>query len=395
MTNNNNNGEASQNGTPENSAKRLLKVGITHGDVNGIGYELILKTFSENAMFDICIPVVYGSVKAGTYHRKVLGTELNYHIVNTAAEAEPNRLNLINCFDEEINIEMGRINAEAGHAAFLALEQATEDLKNGSIDVLVTAPICKSAIQNADFRFSGHTEYLSNRLVGDKAEPLMILANNLMRVALVTTHLPVKEVAAAITGELVEQKVKQLYHSLQHDFLISAPRIAVLGLNPHNGDNGTLGSEEQEIIAPAIKASVENGIQCFGPYPADGFFGSGMYAHFDGILAMYHDQALAPFKALSMDDGVNFTAELPYVRTSPDHGTAFDIAGKNMASCASFRQAIYTAIDIYRNRQADNKAHRNPLPKLYHEHREDGDRQRHMKPAGMPKAEAKEIKEEQ
>lgn len=365
--------------TSANEKPTLLRVGITHGDTNGVGYEIILKAFAEQTMFEVCTPVVFGSAKIGSYHRKALGIETQFHFVNSAKDAVDRRLNLVNCFDNDVNVEFGRTSQEAGRAAYWALEAATEALKNGEIDVLVTAPICKNAIQSPDFNFAGHTEYLANR-IGEGNEPLMILANDVMRVALVTTHLPISEVAAAITKENVAKKIRQLNKSLQHDFLISAPRIAVLGLNPHNGDDGVMGHEEKEAIAPAVQEAVEQGIQCFGPYPADGFFGAGMFSHFDAVLAMYHDQGLAPFKALSMDNGVNITAGLPYVRTSPDHGTAFDIAGCNKASEASFRQAIYTAIDIHRNRKADDEARKNPLPKLYHERKEDGNRNRHVTP---------------
>lgn len=365
--------------TTANEKPTLLRVGITHGDTNGVGYEIILKAFAEQTMFEVCTPVVFGSAKIGSYHRKALGIETQFHFVNSAKDAVDGRLNLVNCFDNDVNVEFGRTSQEAGRAAYWALEAATEALKNGEIDVLVTAPICKNAIQSPDFNFAGHTEYLANR-IGEGNEPLMVLANDVMRVALVTTHLPISEVAAAITKENVAKKIRQLNKSLQHDFLISAPRIAVLGLNPHNGDDGVMGHEEKEAIAPAVQEAVEQGIQCFGPYPADGFFGAGMFSHFDAVLAMYHDQGLAPFKALSMDNGVNITAGLPYVRTSPDHGTAFDIAGCNKASEASFRQAIYTAIDIHRNRKADDEARKNPLPKLYHERKEDGNRNRHVTP---------------
>lgn len=365
--------------TSANEKPTLLRVGITHGDTNGVGYEIILKAFAEQTMFEVCTPVVFGSAKIGSYHRKALGIETQFHFVNSAKDAVDGRLNLVNCFDNDVNVEFGRTSQEAGRAAYWALEAATEALKNGEIDVLVTAPICKNAIQSPDFNFAGHTEYLANR-IGEGNEPLMVLANDVMRVALVTTHLPISEVAVAITKENVAKKIRQLNKSLQHDFLISAPRIAVLGLNPHNGDDGVMGHEEKEAIAPAVQEAVEQGIQCFGPYPADGFFGAGMFSHFDAVLAMYHDQGLAPFKALSMDNGVNITAGLPYVRTSPDHGTAFDIAGCNKASEASFRQAIYTAIDIHRNRKADDEARKNPLPKLYHERKEDGNRNRHVTP---------------
>lgn len=365
--------------TSANEKPTLLRVGITHGDTNGVGYEIILKAFAEQTMFEVCTPVVFGSAKIGSYHRKALGIETQFHFINSAKDAVDGRLNLVNCFDNDVNVEFGRTSQEAGRAAYWALEAATEALKNGEIDVLVTAPICKNAIQSPDFNFAGHTEYLANR-IGEGNEPLMVLANDVMRVALVTTHLPISEVAAAITKENVAKKIRQLNKSLQHDFLISTPRIAVLGLNPHNGDDGVMGHEEKEAIAPAVQEAVEQGIQCFGPYPADGFFGAGMFSHFDAVLAMYHDQGLAPFKALSMDNGVNITAGLPYVRTSPDHGTAFDIAGCNKASEASFRQAIYTAIDIHRNRKADDEARKNPLPKLYHERKEDGNRNRHVTP---------------
>lgn len=355
----------------------LLRVAITQGDTNGIGYELILKTFADNGMLELCIPVVYGSAKVATYHRKTLGMEMNFHIIRSAEEAVPGRLNLVNCIEEEVKVELGTPTPEAGLAAFKALEQATADLQAGLADVLVTAPICKASIQSDAFRFAGHTEYLQDRL-GNGAEALMILSNSLMRVALVTTHLPLQKVPGSLSQDVILQKIHLLHQSLRRDFLLPAPRIAVLGLNPHNGDGGVLGSEEQNTIRPAIEAAVAEEIQCFGPYPADGFFGAGLYRHFDAVLAMYHDQGLAPFKALSMDDGVNFTAGLPFVRTSPDHGTAFDIAGKGLASPDSFRQAIFTAIDVYRHRKADDEAHRDPLQKLYHEHREDSDRQRHI-----------------
>lgn len=359
------------------AAAPLLRVAITQGDTNGIGYELILKTFADNGMFEFCVPVVYGSAKVAAYHRKTLGAETNFHVIRSAEEAMPGRLNLVNCIEEEVKVELGLPTPEAGLAAFKALEHATADLQAGLADVLVTAPICKASIQNDKFRFAGHTEYLQDRL-GNGAEPLMILANSLMRVALVTTHLPLKNVPDSLSQDLVLQKIRLLNQSLRRDFMLPAPRIAVLGLNPHNGDNGVLGTEEQDAVRPAVRAAVAEGMQCFGPYPADGFFGAGLYRHFDAVLAMYHDQGLAPFKALSMNDGVNITAGLPFVRTSPDHGTAFDIAGKGLASPDSFRQAIFMAIDICRHRKADDEAHRDPLQKLYHEHREDSDRQRHI-----------------
>lgn len=359
------------------SSKRNIRVAITHGDTNGVGYELIFKTFAEPDMFDLCTPIVYGSAKIAAYHRKAINSETNYRVIEQAEEALPGQLNLLNCFDKEILITLGRPSTDAGEAAFVALEAAVADLKAGKVDVLVTAPINKATIQSENFNFHGHTEYLQSKMEG---ESLMILTNEMMRVALVTTHLAVKDIAAAITKEAVEKKVRQLYSVLRHDYLISAPRIAVFGLNPHNGDAGAIGTEDDEIITTVIRELQEGGMPVFGPYSADGFFGAGHFTKFDGILAMYHDQGLAPFKALSMEDGVNYTAGLEFVRTSPDHGVAYDIAGKGIASESSFRQALYAAIDIYHNRKIDHEATQNPLPKLYQDRREDERRNFNARP---------------
>lgn len=357
-----------QEDTNIQTQKVPIRVAITHGDTNGVGYELIFKTFEENNIFDICTPIVYGSAKIATYHRKAIDSNTNFYVINSADEARDGQLNLVNCFDQEIVVTLGHPSEEAGLAALIALEAAVEDLKAGKVDVLVTAPINKATIQSEHFAFQGHTEYLQSKLEGNA---LMILTNEMMRVALVTTHLAVKNIASAITSEKVESKIRQLYHVLRHDYLISSPRIAVFGLNPHNGDAGTIGTEDTDIIAPVIQNLQEEGLPVFGPYSADGFFGAGHFTKFDGILAMYHDQGLAPFKALSMEDGVNYTAGLNFVRTSPDHGVAYDIAGKGIASDSSFRQALYAAIDIYRNRLIDEDVSKNPLPKLYQDRRED------------------------
>ena len=357
-----------QEDTNIQTQKVPIRVAITHGDTNGVGYELIFKTFEENNIFDICTPIVYGSAKIATYHRKAIDSNTNFYVINSADEARDGQLNLVNCFDQEIVVTLGHPSEEAGLAALIALEAAVEDLKAGKVDVLVTAPINKATIQSEHFAFQGHTEYLQSKLEGNA---LMILTNEMMRVALVTTHLAVKNVASAITSEKVESKIRQLYHVLRHDYLISSPRIAVFGLNPHNGDAGTIGTEDTDIIAPVIQNLQEEGLPVFGPYSADGFFGAGHFTKFDGILSMYHDQGLAPFKALSMEDGVNYTAGLNFVRTSPDHGVAYDIAGKGIASENSFRQALYAAIDIYRNRLIDEDVSKNPLPKLYQDRRED------------------------
>ena len=349
-----------------------IKIGITQGDVNGIGYEVILKAFENPAILELCTPIVYGSPKVMTYHRKALELETSFSIVNSAADAVPGRLNVVNCNDDEVKVEMGKPSRESGKAAFEALEKAMAEYKEGMYDVLVTAPIHKQMIQSDSFAFPGHTEYIEQSIGEGKA--LMILANETLRVALVTGHVPVAKIASAITQELIEEKLTIFNASLKTDFGIGAPRIAVLALNPHAGDGGVIGKEEETIITPAIKAMREQGILCYGLFPADGFMGSGAYNHFDGVLAMYHDQGLVPFKVLAMENGVNFTAGLPIVRTSPDHGTAFDIAGKNMASPDSFRQALYMAIDIYRNRKNDSEARSNPLRKLYFEKRDDSDK---------------------
>ena len=350
-----------------------IRVGITQGDINGVGYEVILKTFSDPMMLELCTPIIYGSPKVAAYHRKSLDLPTNFSIVNSASEAVPNRLSVVNCTDDEVKDEFSKPDPEAGKAALGALEKAIEEYKAGLIDVIVTAPINKHTIQSEEFSFPGHTEYIEERL-GNGNKSLMILMKNDFRVALVTGHVPVRDIAKDITKELIMEKLAIFHRSLKEDFGIDSPRIAVFSLNPHAGDNGLIGTEENEIIIPAIKEMVAKGVQCFGPYPADGFMGSGNYTHFDGILAMYHDQGLAPFKALAMDEGVNYTAGLPIVRTSPAHGTAYDIAGQGVALEDSFRQAIYVAMDIFRNRIVEKAIHARPLRKQYYERRDDSDK---------------------
>lgn len=345
-----------------------LRVGITHGDFNGVGYEVILKMLDDARILELCTPIIYGSAKIAAFYRKSLELAGPWQPVqiNSAADASADAVNIINVIGQEAHITPGEASKEAGEAAFIALERAVEDLKNGHIDVLLTAPINKSTIQSDTFRFPGHTEYLAAS-AADGSQPLMILFNENIRVALVTTHLPIAKVPEAITTENIVEKLALFNKSLTTDFAVVKPRIAVLALNPHAGEDGLLGKEEKEIIAPAIEKARQMKIHAFGPYAADGFFGNGLYTKFDGVLAMYHDQGLAPFKTLAMDSGVNFTAGLPFVRTSPDHGTGYDIAGKNRASEESMRAALYAAIDIYRSRQAFNEMTASPLPKLYHE----------------------------
>lgn len=337
-------------------------IGITHGDINGIGYEVILKAFSDTMILDLCTPVIYGSSKVMGFYKKHLDIQsVNYNQINSIQEVNIKRINLVNCVDDEIKVELGHSTEEAGKASLSALERATEDLKGGHIHAIVTAPINKHNIQSDKFHFPGHTEYLDGKF-GDNASALMMLTSENLRVAVVTGHIPVNQVAATITEELILKKLRILNQSLKQDFMIVRPRIAVLGLNPHAGDNGVIGDEEEKIIVPALKKAESENIQCFGPYPADGFFGAGRYKQFDAVLAMYHDQGLIPFKTIAMDTGVNYTAGLSVVRTSPDHGTAYDIAGKNEASELSLLAAIYLAKDVYRNRLQYAEMTANPLP---------------------------------
>ncbi len=351
-----------------------IKVGITHGDINGVGYEVILKAFQNEEMLSLCTPVVYGSPKVATYHKKAIESVTNFAVKNTAKDADANSLTIVNCFGEaELKVDLGTPTAEAGSAAFVALEKALDEYNESMYDVLVTAPINKNTIQNDSFKFAGHTEYVESK-VGEGSKALMILMKDQLRVALVTTHVPIATLASKITKDLIKEKIQILHESLKRDFAISTPRIAVLSLNPHCSDGGLIGNEEAEIIIPAIQEANEKSQICFGPYAADGFFGSGNYSHFDAVLAMYHDQGLAPFKAIAMEGAVNYTAGLPIVRTSPAHGTAYDIAGKNVASEDSFRNAVYAAIDIFRNRERYDAANAHPLRKQYYEKRDDSDK---------------------
>jgi 4-hydroxythreonine-4-phosphate dehydrogenase len=338
-----------------------IKVGITQGDINGIGYEVIIKTLSDQQISDDFIPIIYGSSKVAAFHRKMLGIgNFNLNTIKSASEAHGKRVNIVDSNEEEVKVDIGQSTNTAGEAAFMALEKATEELKKGLIDVLVTAPINKNNIQSDKFKFPGHTEYLEENF-GGKDDSLMLMVNNNLRIAVATTHLPLAEVSKALSIELILKKLRQLKQSLIQDFSINLPRIAVLGLNPHAGDNGMLGKEEQEIIIPALKQAEKEDIICVGPYPADGFFGSGNFSKFDAVLAMYHDQGMIPFKCLAMEAGVNFTAGLSIVRTSPAHGTAYDIAGQNIASEESFRSALYLACDVFNNRKTYKNITENKL----------------------------------
>jgi 4-hydroxythreonine-4-phosphate dehydrogenase len=338
-----------------------IRVGITTGDLNGIGPEVIIKALNNKDILAECTPIIYGSTKTMSYHKKAINDELfNYQRVQDASEAQPKKVNIVACWQEVVNMQLGEANETGGKYAFLSLEKATQDLASGKIDVLVTAPISKETIQMAGFTFPGHTEYLAD--LSGKSEALMMMVSNNLKVALVTSHISLKEVIEAVTTEKVLQKIKELESSLKKDFGIIKPKIAVLGLNPHAGEKGKMGNEESEVINPAINQAKEDGILAFGPYPADGFFGSRQYNQFDGVLAMYHDQGLTGFKSIAFNDGVNFTAGLPIIRTSPDHGTAFDIAGKGLAHEQSMRSAIYLAMDIFRTRKRIKEINKDPLP---------------------------------
>lgn len=332
------------------SKHKKIRVGITSGDVNGIGLEVALKALSDARVYEHCVPVIYASKKCVNFQMKVLGLEgLHFHSPADVDKIDFNKINVLDIWKNEPYIEFGQVTQQAGASAFESLETAVQDIASNKIDVIVTAPINKANIQSESFKFPGHTEYLAN--YANEDNPLMILFHDNIRVALVSGHIPLKEIASSISQGKVLDKLRAFSKSLIQDFGVNRPRIAVLGLNPHSGDNGLLGDEESTIIRPAIEAANQEQILAFGPYPADGFFGSAQRNQFDGVLAMYHDQGLAPFKALSFDAGVNFTAGLPIVRTSPDHGTAYDIAGKGTAEASSMRNAIFAACDIYNQRR--------------------------------------------
>ena len=331
---------------------KKIKVGITQGDSNGIGYEVIIKALSDPRILDVFTPVIYGSSKIFGFYKKTIPEieQMDTNVISTAKDARPKRINIVNCLPDNVFAEPGSPTPDGARAAIKSLEAAVRDIKEGLIDVLVTGPINKKAMSGQGFGFPGHTEYLQNAF-GVK-DVTMLMVSDRLKIGVVTGHIPLKDVPAAITKEKIISKLKLMDESLRRDFCIDSPRIAVLSLNPHSGDGGLLGSEEQDIIIPAVKEATEAGILAFGPYSPDGFFGLGHYEEFDATLAMYHDQGLTPFKAIAFEDGVNYTAGLPVIRTSPDHGTAYDMAGRDLADPRSMRAAIYTAIDIY-NRKAE------------------------------------------
>ncbi|MFZ5554523.1 MAG: 4-hydroxythreonine-4-phosphate dehydrogenase PdxA [Bacteroidota bacterium] len=337
-----------------------IKVGVSIGDINGIGMEVIIKTFADNRVLQDVTPVVYGSSKIASYYKKNLNlNEFNFHLIRDSAEAQPKKANLVACWEEEVIVNMGQANETGGKYALRSLEAACKDLAAGKIDVLVTAPLNKNMMQSERFKFPGHTEYLAN--LSNVEEALMMMVGGNLRVGVVTGHIPLSAVSQKITKDRVLKYIRLMNQSLIRDFGVRKPKIAVLGVNPHAGENGLLGEEDRNHIEPAVKQAKQENIVAIGPYAADGLFGSGNFKNFDGILAMYHDQGLAPFKALSFDEGVNFTAGLPVVRTSPDHGTGYDLCGKNIASEASFRNAVYLAKEIFLARKFHKEINANPL----------------------------------
>ncbi len=342
------------------------KIGITIGDLNGIGIEVIIKTFSDERMYDHCTPILYGSSKAISYHRNVYKQhDFNYNIISGPEKAKANAFNIINCWEEQVNFNLGVPDKTHGVYSLKSLVSAAYDIEQGKIDAIVTAPVNKKNISLAQEGFTGQTEFFADKFKAK--DNLMMMVSDNMKVALVTNHVPVKDICSYITGEHIMSKLKLMSDSLKRDYLIDKPKIAVLALNPHAGDEGVIGSEDDDIVRPVIKAANEIGnILAFGPYAADGFFGSATYTNFDGILAMYHDQGLVPFKAMSFGTGVNYTGGLPFVRTSPDHGTAYDIAGKFIANHESFQKAIFTALDVLKNRRNFDEMHENPVERNAH-----------------------------
>ena len=339
--------------------QKNLKIGISIGDINGIGLEVILKTFKDRRMLDICTPIVFGSTKLINDYKKTLSLEnISFHSIKDIKHTKAKKINILECWNENVALRLGENNEDGGKYAFLSLEKASTELVENTIDALVTAPINKKNIQSDKFSFPGHTEYLSDK---KKEDVLMLMTTDILKVGVVTSHIPLGKVAENISEKSILQKLNLFQKSLMKDFGIRKPKIAVLGLNPHAGDSGVLGKEEGKVIVPTIEKAKENNILAFGPYAADSFFGSSLIKKFDGVLAMYHDQGLIPFKTISFGQGVNYSAGLSFIRTSPDHGTAYDIAGKNLADESSFREAIYLACDIARKRQEFKELNANVL----------------------------------
>ncbi len=337
-----------------------MKIGITAGDINGVGLEVIIKVLADKRICDQCTPIIYVNSKVLVYHKNIVeNNSFNFNAAKNVKSIQEGKINVINCFADNVNINLGEATSEGGSCAQKSLEAALYDFNNGDLNAIVTAPINKKAMQMAKFPYPGHTEFFTDQY--DVSDSMMFMVDDELRVGLVTNHLPIKDVAEQVTREKVQQKLNIMYSALREDFGVVKPKIAILGLNPHAGDGGAIGNEDEDMIRPLVIDAKKKGRFVNGPYPADGFFGSGMYKKFDGILAMYHDQGLIPFKSLAFGSGVNFTAGLPLVRTSPDHGTGYDIVGKNQADPSSLRAALFTALEIVKNRQEFKLDHNNPL----------------------------------
>lgn len=366
---NNNRNTVSNNGQNDRGP---IKIGISQGDINGIGYEVMLKCFSDNRMMDFCTPILYGSSKVLSYHKKLIGAnDFSFTNIRYANQAENRKFNVLNIIQDEVKIDVGQPTEVGGKLAAMSLEKACQEIMEGNIDALVTNPINKKNIQSDTFNFPGHTEYLTKKFGAE--DSLMIMTCRNIHIGIMTNHLALKDIPHVVTKDLIMRKLKVMDYSLKRDFGIRMPKIAVLALNPHAGDHGLIGSEDDEIVAPAVKEAFDSGILAFGPYPSDGFFGNGSVNDFDGVMALYHDQGLIPFKLMSFTEGVNFTAGLPYVRTSPAHGTAYEIAGKNQASAQSYRNAVYLAADIIRNRREYDELTQNTLKKARRDNTVDED----------------------
>ena len=338
--------------------EKKIKIGITIGDLNGVGGELIIKTFEDKRLLDFCTPIVYASTKTMSFLKKHFQSSTVFNSIQKSNQAIDSKLNVVNVWNEDVAIEFGKETSEAGQYALLSLKAGVEDLKNNAIDVLVTAPINKHNIQSEAFQFPGHTDFLNQQLEGDS---LMFMVSESLRVGLLTDHVPVGEVPHHLNESLILKKIESIHHSLKTDFAIRAPKIAVLGINPHTGDNGVIGTEDDTLLRPVLEKIKATGKLVFGPYAADSFFGTNNYQNFDAIVATYHDQGLIPFKTLTFGNGVNYTAGLNKVRTSPDHGTAYDIAGKGIANNDSFKESIFMGMQIFKNRNMDIILNENPL----------------------------------
>ncbi|MBL4655356.1 MAG: 4-hydroxythreonine-4-phosphate dehydrogenase PdxA [Bacteroidetes bacterium] len=346
------------------NTENKIRLGITIGDINGVGLEVIIKTFMDDRIFDFCTPIVYGSSKIASYHCNALNIEdFSFNIIKSPKEANSKKANLINCWQDEVKVQLGQSSEFSGKYALRSLDVAINDLKKGDLQALVTAPINKNSINQFKSDFKGHTDYIKKEF--NASDCLMFMISEHLKIGMVTVHEAVKDISEILSTTKILSKLQIMNRSLKQDFGIEKPKIAVLGLNPHAGEEGTIGNEEENVITPAINQAKAENILAFGPYSADGFFGSGNFSNFDGVLAMYHDQALIPFKYMNFGSGVNYTAGLSIIRTSPDHGTGYDLAGKNVASEESFREAVYAACDIYRSRNNFKKASGNALqPKV-------------------------------